>query len=137
MFYRLAALICLCVVGFAPFPLAAQVTSIEQPLSDSSLEARAQALFPELRCEVCQGQSLADSNAALASDMRKIIREKISQGATDAEILSFFSERYGDAILMRPPLVPRTMLLWLAPFFLLAIGGILCLAAFTKHTAKA
>lgn len=90
-----------------------------------SEEQRAEALFSELRCVVCQNQSIADSDAAVASDLRTIVRDKIAAGASDREIIEFLVSRYGEFVLLRPPFDMRTLLLWGAPVFLLGIGGLI------------
>ena len=87
-------------------------------------ETRAHALFAQLRCEVCEGQSLAGSNARLAVEMRELIRQQIAAGQSDADILGYFSQRYGDSILMNPPLKSQTYLLWGAPALFVAMGGV-------------
>ena len=92
------------------------------PFEDPELEARYRALVQEIRCLVCQNQTIADSNAFLAADLRREIREMMAQGATDDEIVQFLVERYGDFVLYRPPLKPATWALWGAPAFLLAVG---------------
>ncbi len=97
---------------------------IEKPLADSAREAVAQELFHALKCVVCEGQSLADSDAQLAIQMRAKIREMLGDGKSEKEVLHFFRESYGERILMQPPLSPNTLLLWLAPALLLLIGGI-------------
>ena len=86
-------------------------------------EARYQELAAELRCLVCQNQSLADSNAELAGDMRAVVRRMIKGGADNETILRFMTDRYGDFVRYRPPLNPATILLWVIPFFVL-LGGI-------------
>jgi cytochrome c-type biogenesis protein CcmH len=90
--------------------------------ADPALEARVMALSAELRCLVCQNQTIADSNAGLASDLREEIREKMRQGQSDAQIIEFMVDRYGDFVLYRPPLKATTMLLWFGPLLLLAVG---------------
>lgn len=85
-------------------------------------ELRSRELASSLRCVVCEGQSLAESNAEIAVEMRQIIHKKIEAGESDNDILAWFHERYGDAILMRPPVKAATLPLWLAPPFLLLIG---------------
>jgi cytochrome c-type biogenesis protein CcmH len=102
----------------------------EAPLAsdDPALEQRMKNLSDKLRCLVCQNQTLADSNAELAVDLRNQIREKMRQGMTDAEIRAYLVARYGDFVLYQPPFKPLTFLLWLGPFLLLALGfGILYL----------
>lgn len=87
------------------------------------VKERAMVLARQLRCLVCQNQTLADSQADLAVDLRNQISSMIKSGKTDDEIVSFFVERYGDFVLYRPPFKPTTYLLWLAPFFTLLTGG--------------
>ena len=118
---------------FMPFPALAQEIVQEQFLSNAQQEQRAKALFSELRCEVCAGQSLADSNAALASDMRKLVREKVGEGLADDEILQFFSSRYGDNILMRPPRAAHTALLWWGPWLVMGLGALAIFGFFGKR----
>ena len=90
--------------------------------ADPLLEQRVMAIAAELRCLVCQNQTIADSNAELAADLRNQVREKIRQGQSDGEILDFMVARYGDFVLYRPPFKATTLLLWLGPLLLLAAG---------------
>ena len=101
-----------------------QATVIERPLPEPLQETQAQTLFHELKCMVCEGQSLADSDAKLAVQMRAKIRTMVSEGKSEADILTFFRESYGEKILMRPPLAMNTLLLWIAPAVLLLVGGV-------------
>lgn len=89
---------------------------------DAALERRVQALSEELRCLVCQNQSLADSHAGLAIDLKNQVREKFQQGANEKEVIAFMTERYGDFVLYRPPMKLTTLLLWFGPGLLLAAG---------------
>jgi len=89
---------------------------------DAVLERRVTTLAHELRCLVCQNQTLADSNAPLAEDLRNQVREKMRAGKSDREVVDFLVERYGDFVLYRPPLKATTLLLWFGPFLLLALG---------------
>jgi cytochrome c-type biogenesis protein CcmH len=89
---------------------------------DPILEKRVMALAEELRCLVCQNQTLADSHAALAVDLKNRIRELLREGKTEREVLDFMVQRYGDFVLYRPPLRAATALLWGGPFILLALG---------------
>jgi len=98
-------------------------------LEDPALEARARKLSQELRCVVCQNQSIDDSNAPLAHDLRVIVRERLSAGDSDAQVLAFVEARYGEFVLLRPRLKPQTLLLWLAPLLLLAGAAIFLLRA--------
>lgn len=95
---------------------------LDTPLQNPEQEARAKALFREIRCVVCQSESIADSPAAIAKDLRMEIRSQITQGHADDVIINSLTTRYGDAILMQPPLNPNTLALWLAPLALLLIG---------------
>ena len=92
---------------------------------DPALDKRVAGLAHELRCLVCQNQTLADSNAPLAVDLRNQIREQLSQGASEREVLDFMVARYGDFVLYRPPLKASTLALWIGPFVLLLAGALL------------
>lgn len=94
-----------------------------EKLSDAGLEARAVALQKEFRCVVCQGESLDESSAPLAADLRRIIRARIEKGDSDAQIREYLVARYGDFILMKPPFGLETYALWFGPLILLLIGG--------------
>lgn len=104
------------------------VQAMEAPpmAEDPVLEARLNILAKELRCLVCQNETLADSRADLALDLRREVREKMRQGLTDAQIKTYLTQRYGDFVLYRPPVKGTTWLLWFGPFLLLiaVIGGI-------------
>jgi cytochrome c-type biogenesis protein CcmH len=107
----------------------AQTTSIEQPLADADHEARARALMSQIRCVVCQAQSIADSDA----QMRRLVREMVAAGKSEAEIGDYLTSRYGDFVLFKPPFKPATALLWAGPFILLSIGACVVLAVFRKN----
>ena len=92
-------------------------------LPDPRQEARAKALMEELRCLVCQGQSIADSDAELAGDMRALVRERIAAGEAPSDIRAWLVERYGDWVSYAPPVEPLTWPLWAAPILLLGAGG--------------
>ena len=94
----------------------------EERLADPAEEARARDLSAQLRCLVCQNQSIDDSDAPLAGDMRRLIRRQITDGRSDDEIIDYLRRRYGDFVLLDPPLGTATIALWLAPFGFLAIG---------------
>ncbi len=87
------------------------------------LEERARALFLELRCVVCQNQSIGDSDADVARDLREIVREQIQAGQTNQQIRTFLVDRYGEFILLKPVFAWHTLVLWVAPVFLLLLGG--------------
>ncbi|WP_343714161.1 cytochrome c-type biogenesis protein [Inquilinus sp.] len=91
----------------------------QEQLADPALEARARELGQELRCLVCQNQSIDDSNADLARDLRTIVRERLKAGDSNAQVLDFVTARYGDYVLLRPPLRAGTLALWFGPVVLL------------------
>ncbi|MEK4033321.1 cytochrome c-type biogenesis protein [Methylocystis sp. IM3] len=92
-------------------------------LPDPAMEARARAITSELRCLVCQNQSVDDSDASLARDLRVLVREKLKEGLSDAQVKDYVHSRYGDFVLLRPPLKVETILLWTAPLFALLAGA--------------
>jgi cytochrome c-type biogenesis protein CcmH len=96
---------------------------LPERLPDPKLETRAVELQKQLRCLVCQGQSLDESNAPLAADLRRLIRERIAAGDTNEEVQRYLVARYGDFVLMKPPLKPDTYILWLGPLVVLLAGG--------------
>jgi cytochrome c-type biogenesis protein CcmH len=104
----------------------AQATMPDEKLKDAAAEARALTLTQELRCMVCQNQSIEESDAPLARDLRHLVREQVSLGKSNEEIRSFLVARYGEFILLRPAFRPATYVLWFAPLFALIAG--LCLA---------
>ena len=111
----------------ALFGLTASAALAVEPserLADPALEARARALSGELRCPVCQNESIDDSGADLAHDLRVLIRQRIAAGDTDTQVLQFVVRRYGDFILLKPPVQPDTYVLWFGPFAVLALGGL-------------
>ena len=95
----------------------------DEVLKDPAQEARAREIGRELRCVVCQSQSIDDSNAPLARDLRLLVRERIVAGDTNAEVLDYVTERYGDYVLLKPRMSAETLLLWLSPLALLFTGG--------------
>jgi cytochrome c-type biogenesis protein CcmH len=110
-------------------PVLAATTPGEM-LQDRALEARARTLGKELRCLVCQNQSIDDSDADLAKDLRHLVRERLVAGDSDEEVMAFVTQRYGDFVLLKPPVKPATWLLWFGPGAVLVIGGALVLAYF-------
>ena len=103
-----------------------------KPVEDPQIEQRMQALTQQLRCLVCQNETLADSHADLAEDLRKEIREQMKAGKSDREIIAFLTQRYGDFVLYKPPVKATTYLLWFGPFVFL-LGGTLLLYRYVKH----
>lgn len=106
-------------------------------LSDPAHEARAQALEREIRCVQCENEPIAQSTADIAADMRRVVRERIAAGDSDAQIRAFFRQRYGDFVLFRPPWDARTWALWSAPFVLLGAGLLAVSAAVRRRSGSA
>ena len=107
------------------------------PLADDpAVEARLKIISKELRCLVCQNETLADSQADLAKDLRREVREKISQGLDDEQIKAYLTQRYGNFVLYRPPVNTTTVLLWFGPFLLL-LGAAFGVARFIKQRRRA
>jgi cytochrome c-type biogenesis protein CcmH len=100
-------------------PAGARAVEPDEVLSDVALETRARHLSAELRCLVCQNQSIDDSNAPLAKDLRLLVRERLVAGDSDDAVLDFVVARYGSFVLLKPPLGPETLLLWMTPLVLL------------------
>ena len=107
----------------------------DEILNNQKLELRAREISKNIRCMVCQNQSIDDSNAPLARDLRILIREKIKQGEKNKEIYKFLTDRYGDFILLKPPLKLSTLVLWFSPF-LFFILGIFVLINHNKKSKK-
>ena len=104
----------------------------DRPLANAEQEARAQTLFEDIRCVVCQHESIADSPAGVASDMRRWVRDRIAEGQTDAEVRDGLVARYGDYVLFTPPVRPGTLLLWGLPL-VLVLGGAGVLVWFARR----
>ena len=115
-------------------PLAGAVDS-GQRFEDAAEQARYERLIRDLRCLVCRSESIADSNATLAADLRREVETLIRDGQSDAEIYAFMTERYGDFILLKPPVAPRTWLLWAAPALFLA-GGLAIVLVIVRRRAR-
>jgi cytochrome c-type biogenesis protein CcmH len=117
----------------APGPLHA--VQPDEVLTDSALEARARALSKELRCMVCQNQSIDDSDAPLARDLRLLVRERLKAGDSDAQVIDFLVARYGEFVLLKPRLSAHTVLLWGVPVAALLIGALALIAAWRRRRA--
>src|SRR5476649_610897 len=122
------SILILALISLAALALAQQA----KPIEDPQIEQRMQALTQQLRCLVCQNETLADSRADLAEDLRKEIREQMKAGKSDQEIIAFLTQRYGDFVLYNPPVKATTYLLWFGPFVLL-LAGTLMLYRFLKQ----
>ena len=102
----------------------ARAVQPDEQLADPKLEARAVRISSQLRCVVCQNETIDDSDAELAHDLRVILRERLSAGDTDAQAVNFIVSRYGHYVLLNPPFEPSTLVLWLGPLAVLAGGGV-------------
>ena len=112
----------LAILLLALLPFISQAEEAKPVGADPVLEKHVQALTSELRCLVCQNQTIADSHADLAIDLKNQVREKLAQGMSDQQVIDYMVERYGDFVLYRPRFKSTTWLLWLGPFLLLALG---------------
>ena len=118
MMNRILALLVVSLVAFS-----ASAIDSEQAFDDPEMQARYERLISEVRCVTCQNQTIKDSNAFIAADLRREIRRLMGEGKSDAEITDFLVTRYGDFVLYRPRFSGKTMVLWVAPFLLLLFGG--------------
>ncbi|PDS33556.1 cytochrome c-type biogenesis protein CcmH [Rhizobium anhuiense] len=125
-------------LAFALLLMAAPAFAVnpDEVLADPALEARARALSAELRCMVCQNQSIDDSNADLAKDLRLLVRERISDGDSDEAVLNYIVSRYGEFVLLKPRIGMKTVLLWGAPVLLVTLGGLSLLVFARKRAGK-
>lgn len=129
---RLAAALVLLLAAlpvWAPLSAPAWAVEPEEMLDDPALEARARDISQDVRCVVCQNESIDSSNAGIARDLRILIRERLQAGDSDREVYDFLTARYGDFVLLKPPFRPATYILWFGPAAVLILGG-LGLAAF-------
>jgi cytochrome c-type biogenesis protein CcmH len=110
-------------VLFLLLPMAVWAVEPGERLADPALETRARAISAELRCVVCQNESIDESRADLARDIRRLVRERLLAGETDSAVTRAVVDRYGAFVLLRPPVQPATWLLWFGPFILLLIAG--------------
>lgn len=129
MLKRLAVLVILLIAA----PVAAQ--HLDDRLADPAQELRARELSRELRCLVCQNQSIEDSNAPLARDLRRIVRERVAAGDSDRAILDYLVARYGEWVLLKPRFNLQTLLLWLGPALFLVIGGVVVFFLYRRQRA--
>lgn len=132
---RLAAVLAL-VLSFLISP-PAQAVNPDEVLANPLLEKRARELSKELRCLVCQNQSIDDSDAQLAKDLRVVVREQLLTGASDQEILDFVVDRYGDFVLLRPPVKGATLILWGGPLVFVLLGIIAVIFFYKRNQARA
>jgi len=129
----------LLISALAAPPLASRAiaaVTVGESFSDPAMESRARNLQRQLRCLVCQSENVDDSGSPFAGDVRHLLRQQMAEGKTDREILDFLVARYGDFILMKPPLQSDTWLLWLAPFLVLGAGGVVAAVVIKKAAAR-
>ncbi|MGH8176087.1 MAG: cytochrome c-type biogenesis protein [Steroidobacter sp.] len=112
----------------------AQAIDTAPAFQDAAMQARYERLTRELRCLQCRSETIADSNASLAADLRRQLRELMAAGKSDQEILQYMTDRYSDYVLYKPPVAPRTWLLWAAPILLLLGGGIAAGVVITRKS---
>lgn len=122
-------------IWMAGIPAPLHAVQPGEQLSDPALEGRARTLSRELRCMVCQNESIDESNAPLARDLRLLVRERLVAGDSDRQVLDFLVSRYGDFVLLRPPVNAATLLLWGTPVVAVVLGGIALFAAFRRRNA--
>lgn len=122
-------------LGAAPHD--ARAVTPQEILPDKALEARARGISAGLRCLVCQNQSIDDSDAPLAHDLRVLVRERLTAGDTDEQVRDYIVARYGEFVLLRPPFSPETLLLWLMPLIALAGAGYILWNGFAAASATA
>ena len=131
---KLRFLVALIALLIAPLAFAVQPDEV---MKDPAQEARARELSAQLRCLVCQNESIDESEASLAKDIRLLIRERIAQGESNDQVKDFLVSRYGDFILLKPPLKPETIVLWFGPPAMLLIGAFFVLRASRRTPAPA
>jgi len=125
------------IIGLAALVCMAAASDPGERLADPAQEARARDLFREIRCLVCQNESIDDSQAELAHDLREIVRGQVEQGRSDAQIRAFLVERYGEFVLLRPPFSAGNAILWLTPVLALLAGGGLMIVLLRRRAAPA
>lgn len=135
---RAAALFAAALLAGAAAPVVAEPPPApDRPLADPAQEARARALFRQIRCLVCQNESIDDSDADLAEDLRKLVRGQVAEGKTDAEVRSYLTDRYGDFVLLKPRFSAGNAILWLAPFAVVLVGGVAFVMLRRRETTPA
>ena len=132
MIYRVLAIALISITMMSP----AHAVNPDEILEDLALEARARVVGKELRCLVCQNQSIDDSDADLARDLRVLVRERITQGDSNEEVIDYVVSRYGDFVLLNPPFKLKTYALWFGPWLILVFGVVVIWLFYRRrHTA--
>ena len=137
MIRALAAAMLLASALSVAMPGGAQAVRPDEMLADRGLEARAREVGRELRCLVCRNQSIDDSDADLAHDLRVLVRERLTAGDSDGQVIAYVRARYGDFVLLRPPFSPPNLLLWSGPALLLVLGVIAVARFYRRREATA
>lgn len=129
----------MCLAGWLAVQLAGAAWAVDgaPAFADAALQARYEALTRQLRCLVCQNETIADSNATLAADLRRELRGQLAAGQSDAQVLQFMTDRYGAFVLYKPPFEQRTWLLWLGPVLFLLIGAGVAVRIITRRARMA
>jgi cytochrome c-type biogenesis protein CcmH len=129
---RVLVALLLCLASIAP----AFAVNPDEVLADPALEARARAISAKLRCMVCQNQSIDDSNAELARDLRLLVRERLKEGDTDEAVIAYVVSRYGEFVLLSPRFEAKTLVLWGMPVVLLVLGAVTLVVAARRRGAR-
>ncbi len=137
MIRRISPGLCLAIIAVLAMPLAVLAVEPDEILDDPALESRARELSKDIRCLVCQNESIDSSNAELAKDLRVLVRERLVAGDSDQEVRDYLVERYGDFVLLNPPFKPQTYLLWFGPAAILLLGGLAVAAYFRQRRRDA
>ena len=128
----IVSLLCLCLLA-----VSAYAVEPDEMLADPALEERARVISQDLRCVVCQNETIDESNATLAQDMRRLVRQRILAGDSNEAVLAYMVDRYGDFVLLRPRVTSQTVLLWFGPFVLLVVGAVMAARYIKRPTAAA
>jgi cytochrome c-type biogenesis protein CcmH len=134
--FALQSLFCLALLCLIVLPNVAVAVEPSEMLKDPKLEARARELSTQLRCMVCQNESIDESQATLAHDLRVLIRQRIAAGESNQQVRDYLVSRYGDFILLKPPFKPETLLLWGTPLLILLGGGAAILLSIRRRTSS-
>jgi cytochrome c-type biogenesis protein CcmH len=127
---------CLLILAMVTVCVRSYAIDTQPAFSDPSIQARYESITRELRCLVCQNETIADSNAPLAGDLRREVREMVAAGKTNDEIREFMLARYGDFVLYRPRVTPVTLLLWAAPVLFLLLGAFIGIRYIRRHAGE-
>lgn len=122
-----------CLIALILIAMSSHAIDAGQAFEDPAMQARYEDIISEVRCLVCQNQTIKDSNVFLAADLRREIRRMLDEGMTDAEIADFLVARYGEFVLYRPPMSGKTLVLWLAPLLLLGSGFVVVIRVLRRR----